>query len=243
VSIISMLRERQLRKNVVSQAITGERVAIRHYLRMKDLADDPGEIRTLEEDIATEERHVSMMDKVAKAYNVKPVEGRNDPYWSRVDKYFDICADNGDLESCFIVQDVILESFAICLYTAILPGLEETSRKIVTKIISDERAHLAEGVARLKRYRMSDPDGAAEKVERANAGVVPTLSDWVAPDSCAEPCAVCGIVGGGCAKQDLAKIDMPMDEVQAEFAELYGECLREAGFSSGQVIKWLAQAI
>src|SRR5688572_30420221 len=113
-----------LHQTIVSHSITGEAIAIEHYARMIPLARSIEERLELVEDAYHERTHLLSMRKVASDVSVEPKIVMDDAYWGPVRSAFNECADAKDIEGCYIIQDIVLESYAVVLYDALVPGLE-----------------------------------------------------------------------------------------------------------------------
>jgi fatty aldehyde decarbonylase len=226
---------------ILSQAITGESVGIEHYARMIPLAADLDERLRLLEDAWRERQHLESMREVAGELGVRAEEARADPYWSRVKGAFADCAARGDLLGCYVIQDVVLECFAVTLYESLAPCVEPFIAARLERIAADERGHLAEGMRLVRAAYNRDPDGALARIQSANERVARVLGEWIKPQNCAPVCGVCGSAGGGCAKPDLELLQLNMSRVQSTFVARYGAVLREIGVPTGQVTRWLAR--
>jgi fatty aldehyde decarbonylase len=230
-----------LHQVIVSLAITGELVGIENYARMILLAAEPEARLAMLEDAWHERHHVRAWQEIAARLGVEVKTTPDDAYWGRVRSAFRERADAGDLLGCYVIQDIVIESYAAVLYAAIEPGLERFIADRIATIAEDERNHLARGAATLGAAYREDAARAAEAVEFANERVARVFCEWVQPSDCEPICGVCGAVGGQCAKQDLTLIDVNMPKVQAEFSALYGRVLRDAGFAPASVTRWLAR--
>jgi hypothetical protein len=226
---------------ILSQAITGESVGIEHYARMIALASDLDERLRLLEDAWREGQHLESMREVAGELGVRAEEARDDPYWSRVKAAFAERAARGDLLGCYVIQDVVLECFAVTLYESLVPCVEPFIASRLEQIAADERLHLAEGMRLVRAAYNRDADGALERIQYANERVARVLGEWIKPQNCSPVCGVCGSVGGGCAKPDLELLELNMSRVQSTFVARYGGVLREVGVPTGQVTRWLVR--
>jgi fatty aldehyde decarbonylase len=230
-----------LHRVIVSQAITGEMVGIEHYARMIALAQGVEERLSILEDAWHERHHVRALQDVAKRLGIAFTTTPDDAYWGRVRSAFDERAAARDLLGCTVIQDIVLESYAVVLYAAIQPGVEPFIADRLATIADDERKHLARGQAALQTAYADKPLLATSAVEFANERVARVLCEWVQPSDCVPICGVCGVMGGSCAKQDLALIDVNMAKLQADFTSLYGRVLREVGFPTAAVTRWIAR--
>lgn len=228
---------------VVSQAVAGEAVGLEHYARMVALAPDLEEKLELVDEAAKERAHLVAMRKAAARAGVTVVDGDEDPYWTRVREAFEERAADGDLATCSVIQDVVLECYAIVLYEAIAPVASAEVGRMAQRIAADERGHLEHGVRRLAASATDDPDGTKARVEFANERVARVLAGWVAPEDCTPVCAVCGSIDGVCAKDDLRAGGLGVDRLRPAFAQLYGRSLRQAGLPAADVTRWLARLL
>ncbi|MEQ1569017.1 MAG: long-chain fatty aldehyde decarbonylase [Myxococcota bacterium] len=233
-------RYARVHRIITSQAVTGEHVGIEHYAAMIGLTDDPAERLALVDDAWSERRHVAVMADAAERLGLALAVARDDPYWSRVRAAFRERVDARDLLGCRVIQDVVLESYAVALYEQLVPVVEPWLSERLARIAADERAHLATGVEAL---RAEAPERVDAAVELANERVARVLAEWVRPTDCAPVCAVCGEVGGGCAKDDLKAAGMDVAGLDAAFVEVYGRALRDAGLPPERVARWLARLL
>jgi fatty aldehyde decarbonylase len=226
---------------ILSQAVTGESVGIEHYARMISLTADLDERLGLLEDAWRERGHLESMRQVAKQLGLEVEEARDDPYWSRVKVAFAECASGGDLLGCYVIQDLVLECFAVVLYDALVPCVEPFIAERLSRVANDERSHLAHGVKMVREAHDRNPQTTFKRIEFANERVARVLAEWIKPQNCTPICGVCGKVGGGCAKPDLELLELNMSRMQSMFVSRYGEALREVGVPTGQVTRWLAR--
>jgi fatty aldehyde decarbonylase len=226
---------------IVSHIVTGEAVGMEHYARLVPAARDLRERLELLEEAWTEGRHLASMLDLAERLSLTVAWSSGDAYWGQVRSYFDERLADSDLASCRLVQDVILESFAVALYESVLPTLELSVAERVRVILVDEREHLGHGVAALRARVAEDPEGSAARVERANDVVVRLLARWIREADCAPECGVCRTLVRRCLKRDLRQLGVELSLARARFLSIYGRALREAGFAAAPVTRWLAR--
>jgi fatty aldehyde decarbonylase len=218
-------------------------MGIEHYARMVRLARDPRERLELLEDASHECRHLSAVMALAPRLGLEVTCAPEDAYWGRVRAAFEERAAARDLAACRVIQDVILESFAVVLYGSILPGISLDAAGCLAAILRDEQGHLAEGTTALRRRVDEDASSAVASVEAANAGAARILADWLRPRDCAPACGVCSALARSCLKQDLEVISVDLVAARAAFVSTYGRALRAAGFAPAQVTRWLARLV
>jgi fatty aldehyde decarbonylase len=226
---------------VMSQIVTGERLGLEHYLRMAGLARTPDERLELLDDAGSEARHLGWVLDAAEAFALELRWGSQDAYWGRVRAFFEARATLSDLLGCRIVQDVVLESFAVALYASLVPRLEKPVATALTRMLADERRHLTHGSQALRSSVAQDPQGAREAVESANEAVARLLADWLRTRDCVTACGVCQALGRPCLKRDLPLLGVDVVAARARFLSTYGGALRGAGFAPASVTRWLAR--
>ncbi len=234
-------RYARVHRIIVSQAVTGESVGIEHYAKMIALCPGLPERLALLEDAWRERHHLVAVQEAALDMGLIVEDGRDDPYWSRIRAAFDECAARGDLVACRMVQDVVLECFAVTLYRCLVGRVDAALSARFERIADDEEQHLRHGLEEARRAFESDPEGAFARVEFANERVARVLAEWIRPEDCRPVCGVCGKVGGGCAKPDLEALELDLIRMRADFVSRYGAVLREAGVPPGTVTRWVAR--
>lgn len=225
-------------REVISHSVTGEAVGIEHYSRMIPLAESIDERMDLLEDAYREKQHLLGMRAVAEKLGVTAKTDPDGYYWRQVRAAFRERAEAGDLLGCYIMQDIVLETFAVVMYEAVIPGSTPFAANVVRGIAREERTHLAHGIEALQGVYAQDPEGMRERVSFANDRVAKVLSDWTRPDPCGVSCGVCT---SPCAKHDLPLLEVDLASVQARFLDDYGQALREIGLPAADVTRWLSQ--
>ena len=225
-------------RDVISHSVTGEAVGIEHYSRMIPLTSSVEERLDLLEDAYREKAHLLSMRDVGKKLGLPVKTDLDGFYWKQVRMAFKERADAGDLLCCYIMQDIIIEIFAMLLYEAVIPASTMFAARRLRRIAEEERTHLAHGVRALKEVYGRDPEGMRERVEFANERVARVLAEWTGPDKCGTSCGVCNTE---CAKLDLHLLEMDMPSIQARFIDEYGKSLREIGLPAADITRWLAR--
>jgi fatty aldehyde decarbonylase len=236
-----MARISPVYRTLLSHIVTGESVGIEHYSRMVPLA------RTMQEridlvDAAHDERgHLVSILGAANSLGIATEWAAEDAYWGAVRRTFKEAADAGDLLACYVIQDVVLEAFAVTLYEAIQHGLDATVASRVAAIAADERQHLGHGIAALRSQVDGDGAELLPRVEAANESVARVLAEWLRAGDCAIACGVCAKTRGSCFKDDLALLGVDVGRTRARFLSLYGASLRGLGFTAAAVTRWIAR--
>jgi fatty aldehyde decarbonylase len=225
-------------RDVIGHSVTGEAIGIEHYSRMIPLTQSIEERLDLLEDAYREKQHLLGMREVADKLGLTAKTDLDGYYWRRVRAAFRERAEAGDLLGCYVMQDIVLETFAVIMYEAVIPGSTPFAAQMVRGIAGEERTHLAHGIRALKTAYEEDPEGVRERVAFANERVARVLSEWTRPDQCGISCGVCV---NTCAKHDLPLIEVDLASVHARFLDDYGRALREIGLPAADVTRWLSQ--
>ena len=190
------------------------------------------------EDAYREKQHLLGMREVAQTLGLTPKTDLDGYYWKQIRAAFRERADAGDLLCCYIMQDIVLEAFAVVMYESVIPGSTPSAAELVRAIATEEQGHLAHGVEAVKAVYAQDQEGTGERVAFANDRVARLLSEWTRPEQCGTSCGVCA---DSCVKNDLHLIELDLASVQARFLDLYGGALREIGLPAADVTRWLSQ--
>lgn len=103
--------------DVFSQAITGELIGMSNFASLTDTIDDPYEKMEAVEHANSERMHAEGFAAYAKKQKLNVKINLNGEYWGNVRKQFLSYAQQKDFIACLIIQEVMLESFAISMYT------------------------------------------------------------------------------------------------------------------------------
>jgi Long-chain fatty aldehyde decarbonylase len=229
---------------VVSQAITGELIAIENYARMIPFAKTADEKLALLEEAMHERSHIKSLRNVAKMLGLRDMDGTaDDPYWSKVRIQMVAALESGRLAHARFIQDFILEAYAITLYAAVVSRLSPVFAPKVRVILEDERTHLASAVEWMRELYATDPKQAHALVDATNRSVAAVLATWVAPEDCKPICGVCNKINGTCGKPELARGGVSTDALAGAFLDTYGSALRDVGFSALAVAQWLSELV
>lgn len=241
------LRDAALRsahRLILGQAITGELVAIENYARMIPLARSTDDKLALLEEAMHERGHIRILHGLGKVLDLGVIDGAAfDPYWSRVRAAMDEIVARADLDAARFVQDFILECYAVTLYRAVIPHVEPVFRRKLETIADDEQAHLLGGIAAFAGLLGSDRARALEVLDFGHERVARVLAEWIAPSDCRPLCGVCGALGDRCGKPLLEEIQLDTSRLAADFADVYGGALRDAGLSPAEALRYVAELV
>lgn len=235
---------RAVHRLILGQAITGELIAIENYARMIPLARSTAEKLALLDEAVHERGHIRILHGLGKVLDLGEIDGAvSDPYWSRVRAAMEELVARADLEGARFVQDFILESYAVTLYGAVAPHVEPVFRRKLEAIADDEHAHLIAGTSAFASLLASDRARAMEILDFGHTRVARVLAEWIAPTECRPLCGVCGALGDRCGKPLLQEIQLDTSRLAAEFADVYGGALRQAGLGPAAALRYVAELV
>ena len=243
----STLRDSAVRsahRLILGQAITGELVAIENYARMIPLARSTEEKLALLDEAVHERGHIRILHGLGKVLDLGAIDGALfDPYWARVRAAMDEIVARADLAAARFVQDFVLECYAVTLYGAVAPHVEPVFRRRLEAIAEDEHAHLVGGIATFATLLASDRARAIAILDFGHTRVARVLAEWIAPSECRPLCGVCGSLGDRCGKPLLKEIQLDTSRLAADFADVYGGALRQAGLTPAEALRYIAELV
>src|SRR6185295_2485731 len=103
-------------------------------------------------------------------------------HWKRLRDTFLRCVEEHDFVGCLIVQEIMLESFAVASYSRVGKVGPGTLGETFARIAAEEEEHLSHAVAILKTERTRDEQRFDEKLHRLHLDVMTTLANMLAKD-------------------------------------------------------------
>src|SRR6185295_15688700 len=137
--------------DILSQAINGEIVGMSNFARLTGTIDDVYERMESIEHANCERNHAEGFIRVAKTYDMPVFITLGGTYWTRVRDTFARWADKKDFIACLIMQEVILECFAVSMYKDVGVALESTEiGQLFLEISKEEEEHIEHSIEILK---------------------------------------------------------------------------------------------
>src|SRR6202521_3678983 len=100
-------------QDVLAQAITGELLAAMNYASLSEICDDPEEVADALEHAAGERGHAARFAAEGRKIGVDAANNVDARHWKRLRDAFMGCITERDFIGCLIVQEIMLESFAV----------------------------------------------------------------------------------------------------------------------------------
>jgi fatty aldehyde decarbonylase len=224
--------------DVLSYAITGELIGMANYADMVRLLDDPAEQMEAVHHAATELRHAEAFRRVAHQTGHFPMVNLKAQGWRDVRKSFRAYADRGDFTACLIIQEVMLESFAVALYHSVADAADPELAAVFKAVGDEEEGHVDHAVQELKTLLADDVDAFEDKVEQLNDEVMYHLAHMVAARDNTGPCGLCQ---GHCLKEAVSTVGLERTDLRGRALNRYLRTLDRIGVRGERSLAWVAR--
>lgn len=226
--MLSREKYRHLIGYLISSAIAGEIVAAKAYAQMSLLTENRFEMKALLKEGQEELMHADMLEKLAEQLNVPFVNRIIEPEWKNILNFIQEKANNNDYMSCFLAQEIVLESMAIVLYQTMSgegAEVDDMTAKITKRILADELEHVDSGVAYLKENLNLNKEITYQKLHEVNDRVLPQVYNLIR-NGCD---SLCGEMNVECGTFGPEEIGLDFDTLRLNALDRYMETLDEAG--------------
>src|SRR6266849_4922276 len=106
-------------QDVLAQAVTGELLAAMNYASLSEICDDPAEVADALEHAESERGHAARFAAEGRKIGVDVPNNVDAKHWKRLRDAFLRCITERDFIGCLIVQEIMLESFAVASYARV----------------------------------------------------------------------------------------------------------------------------
>ncbi|MEM8640135.1 MAG: aldehyde oxygenase (deformylating) [Cyanobacteria bacterium P01_G01_bin.54] len=193
--------------------IEGEQEAYDNYLSIAEmLPESEGELTKLAK---MERNHMKGFQACGKNLKVTPDMDFAKDYFAKLHSNFKTAYEQGNLVTCFLIQSLIIEAFAIAAYNIYIPVADPFARKITEGVVKDEYKHLNFGEVWLQENFAT----AKAELEEANKENLPLI--WKMLNQ---------------VENDAAILGMEKDALVEDFMTSYGEALANIGFKIGEIM-------
>lgn len=200
--------------------IEGENEACQNYLSLGErLSEHQEELIRLAK---METRHAKGFQSCGKNLGVTPDMEYAQKFFSRLHDNFQTALKEDKIATCFVIQGLIIEAFAIAAYHLYIPVADPFARKITENVVKDEYTHLNFGEAWLK----ANFDSVKSEIEAANGQNLPIV--WQMLNE---------------VEADAAVLAMEKDALVEDFMISYGEALGNIGFSTRDIMRMSSQGL
>lgn len=224
--------------DIFSQAITGELIGMSNFASLADTIEDPHEKMEAVEHANSERLHAEGFTAYANNNKLKININLKGTYWGNVRKQFLEYAKKKDFIACLIIQEVMLESFAVSMYTDVGNALGGKAGHLFLKIAEEEKEHLEHSSDILRDEMRRNPRAFIDKFEEIHFNCMTILAEFSATTDLRGHCGVCN---GDCMKNSLHHIGLDVITLRGNAMALYAASLDNIGIPGEKSTIWLAQ--
>jgi fatty aldehyde decarbonylase len=225
-------------EDVLAQAITGELLAAMNYTSLSEICDDPAEVADALEHAEIERGHAAQFAAEGRKIGVNAADNVEAKHWKRLREAFLRCVAERDFIGCLIVQEIMLESFAVASYARagrVAPG---SLGKTFSTIAAEEEEHVDHAMAILRAERALDAQRFDDKVYRLHLDVMTTLAQMLAKECKDGHCEVCH---SSCVKPALFDVSLSAAELRGASLRQYLKALDMLGVAGEVTLTWVTQ--
>ena len=222
--------------DILGQAITGELIGMSNFASLADAIDDIHEKLECVEHANCERGHAEGFMDIAKKFNLKPVINMKGYYWNAIRECFLRYANKKDFIGCLIIQEVILECFAVSMYHDVGSALHNEIGELFLAISAEEKEHIEHSIDILKGELDKDHDAFVNKVQNIHNECMTILGEWTAPVDIKGHCGVCH---GECMKESLHHANLELKTIRGNALNLYMNTLDRIGLPAEKTLQWV----
>lgn len=231
-------KQRSVYADILSQAVTGELIGMANYAAMCQLFDDPENQIDAVAHADNERGHAAAFRNTARDLGVTAIENLAAPYWHRVRIAFMDHVARRDIIACLVIQEVMLECFAVSMYHAVAAVAPEPIRSTFRDIGDEEEGHVDHAIAELQAALQADRDGFERKVEGLHDEVMTILAEMVAAK---DTVPTCGLCHGECVKGALKEVGLDRTTMRGQALNYYLRILDRVGVRGERSLAWVAR--
>jgi fatty aldehyde decarbonylase len=225
-------------QDVLAQAMTGELVAAMNYTALSQICDDPEEIADALQHAEGERGHAAAFAAEGRKIGVTVPNNVDAKHWKRLRDAFMRCIAERDFIGCLIVQEIMLESFAVASYARVGKVAPGSLGRTFTSIATEEEEHIDHAMAILRAERALDAQRFDDQVYRLHLDVMTTLAEMLAKDCRRGHCEVCH---GSCVKPSLSEVSLSATELRGASLQQYLKTLDTLGIPGEVTLTWVTQ--
>ncbi len=225
-------------QDILAQAVTGETLAAMNYASLAEICDDPDEIADALEHAEGERGHAADFTAEGRLLGIEVTNNVGARHWKRLREAFMRCITERDFIGCLIVQEIMLESFAVASYARVGKVAPGSLGITFAAIAAQEEEHIDHAMAFLRAERELDQQAFDDKVHRLHLEVMTTLAQMLAKDCSDGHCEVCQ---GSCVKPSLRHVSLSAAELRGASLQQYLRSLDMLGLPGEVTLAWVAQ--
>src|SRR5258706_3967948 len=235
---ISLSPSAPIWQDVLAQAITGELLAAMNYASLSEICDDPAEVADALEHAEGERGHTAAFAMEGRKIGVDAPDNVDAKHWKRLREAFLRCIEERDFIGCLIVQEIMLESFAVASYSRVGKVAPGSLGRTFAAIAAEEEEHVDHAMAILRTERALDVRRFDDKLYRLHLDVMTTLAQMLAKECKDGHCEVCH---GSCVKPSLSEICLSAADLRGASLQQYLKTLDMLGLPGEVTLAWMTQ--
>jgi fatty aldehyde decarbonylase len=225
-------------QDILAQAVTGELLAAMNYASLSEICDDPAEVADALEHAQGERGHAAAFAAEGRKIGVAVINNGDAKHWKRLRDAFLRRITERDFIGCLIVQEIMLESFAVASYSRVGKAAPGSLGETFARIAAEEEAHVDHAMSILRAQRALDPQRFDDKVHRLHLEVMTTLAQMLAKECKDGHCEVCH---ASCVKPSLFEVSLSAAELRGTSLQQYLKTLDVLGIPGEVTLAWVAQ--
>ena len=225
-------------QDVLAQAVTGELVAVLNYRALAGICQNREEMEDALEHAAGEEGHAAAFAAEGRKLGIEVQNNVEGKYWRRIRNSYMTCVRNRDVTGCLIVQELMLESFAVASYERVGRVGPGSLGKTFTAIAKEEEGHIEHALSLLQNERQLDSLSFDAKVHELHNQVMTTLAEMLVSEDKNCQCEVCH---GTCVKTVLSQVALSTAELRGASLNRYLRTLDLLGLPGDMTLQWVSQ--
>ena len=225
-------------QDILAQAMTGEVLAAMNYVSLAEICDDPAEVADALEHAEGERGHASAFAAEGRKIGVDVSNNVGAKHWKHLRDAFLRCIAERDFIACLIVQEIMLESFAVASYSRVGKVAPGSMGKTFARIAAEEEDHVDHAMSILRAERARDMQRFDDKVHRLHLDVMTTLARMLAKECKDGHCEVCHHT---CVKPSLFDVSLSAAELRGASLQQYLKTLDMLGIPGEVTLAWVTQ--
>src|SRR5258706_2362393 len=235
---ISLSTTAPIWQDILAQAMTGEILAAMNYASLSEICDDPAEVADALEPAPGERGHAAAFGAEGGKIGVGATNNVDAKHWKRLREAFLRCIAERDFIACLIVQEIMLESFAVASYSRVGKVAPGSLGKTFSAIAAEEAEHVDHAMAILRAERALDAQRFDDKVHGLHLEVMTTLAKMLAKECRDGHCEVCH---SSCVKPSLFDVSLSAVVLRGVSLRQYLKTLDMLGIPGEVTLKWVAR--
>jgi fatty aldehyde decarbonylase len=225
-------------QDILAQAMTGELLAVMNYTSLSEICDDPAEVADALEHAQGERGHAAAFAAEGRKIGLDVINNVDAKHWRRLREAFLGCVTERDFIACLIVQEIMLESFAVASYSRVGKVAPGSLGETFARIGAEEEDHVEHAMSILRAERARDAQRFDDKVYRLHLDVMTTLAQMLAKECKDGHCEVCH---ASCVKPALFDVSLSAAELRGASLQQYLKTLDMLGIPGEVTLTWVTQ--